>query len=297
MPRRLLPALLLTALATLPAAAQQRAVRGPNVVLIITDDVGYSDFGAFGSPDVKTPNIDRLARQGAKMTDFYANASNCSPTRAGLISGRYQQRFALEWPLSHATGVDSARGLPATGRSLPRLLADHGYATGLVGKWHLGHKPEFSPGAHGFGYFFGFKAGYIDYYQHTDNAGLPDLWENDQPVTIDGYATDLITRKSVEFMVRNKDKPFFLDVAYNAAHWPYQVPDSPSVAIDHGRHLEPSDSGTNTRAQYVKIVERADRGVGDIMRALDSLGIASNTIVIFTNDNGGEWLSRDHSFF
>src|SRR4051812_9207222 len=229
MPRRLLPALLLTALATLPAAAQQTAARRPNVVLIITDDVGYSDFGAYGSPDVKTPNIDRLARQGVKMTDFYANASNCTPTRAGLISGRYQQRFAIEWPFGHATSGDSLKGLVATGTSMPRLLADNGYATGLVGKWHLGYKPTMSPGAHGFGYFFGFKSGYIDYYQHTDGGGQPDFFENDAPVSVAGYSTDLITQKSVQFLARNKDKPFFLDVAYNAAHWPYQSPDTPSV--------------------------------------------------------------------
>ena len=290
---------LLASCATLGAIplGAQRATARPNVVLIITDDIGYGDFGAYGSPDVKTPNIDRLARQGVKMTDFYANASNCTPTRAGLISGRYQQRVAIEWPFGYATSADSLRGLPVTNHSLPRLLADNGYATGLVGKWHLGYKPEFSPSAHGFGYFFGFKSGFIDYYQHTDYAGRPDFFENDTPITVPGYSTDLITEKSVEFLARNKDRPFFLDVAYNAAHWPYQDPDSPSVAIDHGRHLQPGDSATNTRKQYVKIVERADRGVGAIMRALDSLGLAANTILIFTNDNGGEWLSRNYPLF
>jgi arylsulfatase A-like enzyme len=290
---------LLASCATLGAIplGAQRATGRPNVVLIITDDIGYGDFGAYGSPDVKTPNIDRLARQGVKMTDFYANASNCTPTRAGLISGRYQQRVAIEWPFGHATSGDSLRGLPVTNHSLPRLLADNGYATGLVGKWHLGYKPEFSPSAHGFGYFFGFKSGFIDYYQHTDYAGRPDFFENDTPIAASGYSTDLITAKSVEFLARNKDRPFFLDVAYNAAHWPYQDPDSPSVAVDHARHLQPDDSATNTRKQYVKIVERADRGVGAIMRALDSLGLAANTILIFTNDNGGEWLSRNYPLF
>ena len=157
--------------ASTPIVAQQQA-RRPNVVLIITDDVGYGDFGAYGSPDVKTPNIDRLARQGVKLTDFYANASNCSPTRAGLISGRYQQRFAIEWPLGGDGSADSVRGLPVTASSLPHLLASAGYATGLVGKWHLGYTPQFSPKAHGFDYFFGFKSGFTDYYQHTDGAGM-----------------------------------------------------------------------------------------------------------------------------
>jgi arylsulfatase A-like enzyme len=279
------------------ARAQPSRTNRPNVVLIITDDVGYGDFGAYGSPDVKTPNIDRLARAGVKMTDFYANASNCSPTRAGLISGRYQQRFAIERPLNGEASLDSARGLPTTGRSLPKLLANNGYATALIGKWHLGYKPEFSPGAHGFGYFFGFKSGFTDYYQHTGGGGEADLFENDQHVTVPGYMTDLITQRSIQFMARNKSKPFFVDVAYNAAHWPYQRPDSPSVAIDHGRHLGPFDQSTSTRAQYVSILERADRGVGDILRALDSLGLTSNTIVIFTNDNGGEWLARNTPLF
>mgnify|MGYP001577009048 CR=1 FL=1 len=287
----------IAALAAVTELHAQPAARRPNVVLIITDDMGYGDFGAYGSPDVKTPNIDRLARQGVKLSDFYANAANCSPTRAGLISGRYQQRFAIEWPFGGPRSADSVRGLSATGRSLPRLLANNGYATALVGKWHLGYRPEFSPAAHGFGYFFGFKSGYTDYYQHTDGDGDADLFENDQRVSVSGYMTDLITQRSVQFIARNKDTPFFLDVAYNAAHWPYQVPDSPSVAVDHGRHLSPFDSSTNTRAQYVKIIERADRGVGDILRALDSLGLASNTIVIFTNDNGGEWLSRNEPLF
>jgi arylsulfatase A-like enzyme len=116
-------------------------------------------------------------------------------------------------------------------------------------------------------------------------------------VSVAGYSTDLITERSIAFMARNRDKPFFLDVAFNAAHWPYQPPGSPSVAIDHGRHLTPLDSGTSTRKQYVSIVERADYGVGRILRALDSLHLAANTIVIFTNDNGGEWLSRNEPLF
>jgi arylsulfatase A-like enzyme len=269
----------------------------PNVVLIITDDVGYGDFGAYGAPDVRTPNIDRLAREGVKLTDFYANGSNCTPTRAGLISGRYQQRVAIEWPFSHVGTADSVKGLPATGRSLPQLLKNAGYATGLVGKWHLGYRAEFSPGAHGFDYFFGFKSGYVDYYQHTDAGGNGDLWENDTKVTVPGYSTDLITERSIAFMARNRDKPFFLDVAFNAAHWPYQRPDSPSVAVGHARHLSPFDSATSTRKQYISIVERADYGVGRILRALDSLHLAANTIVIFTNDNGGEWLSRNEPLF
>jgi arylsulfatase A-like enzyme len=150
------------------AATAQSAARNdnkPNVVLILMDDMGYGDIGSYGVKDAKTPNLDRLAREGIRLTDAYANASNCSPTRAGFISGRYQQRYGIEWPLGSAPG-DSARGLPVTGTSLPALLKKNGYATGLIGKWHLGDKPEFSPMAHGFDEFFGFLGGALDYYTH-----------------------------------------------------------------------------------------------------------------------------------
>src|SRR5688572_12834742 len=120
--------------------AQPAAPAKPNIVLIITDDVGYGDLGSYGAPDIKTPNIDSLAKAGTRFTQFYANGSTCTPTRAGLISGRYQQRASLERPLSHATTPDGKLGLPSTGRSLPQLLRNHGYTTALIGKWHLGYE-------------------------------------------------------------------------------------------------------------------------------------------------------------
>jgi arylsulfatase A-like enzyme len=269
----------------------------PNVVLIMTDDAGYGDFGVYGATDIRTPNIDRLAREGVKFTDFYSNGPTCTPTRAGLISGRYQQRAVLERPLGGVTTADSNLGLPATGRSLPQMLKNGGYATALIGKWHLGYRKEFSPNAHGFDYFLGLKSGYVDYYQHTDGAGKPDFFENETPITVSGYTTDLITERSVKFMAENKSRPFFIDVAYTAPHWPYQVPGAPSHARDNSRHLTPFDSTTSTRAEYAAMLERADYGVGRILRAIDSLGLRRNTIVIFTNDNGGEWLSRNAPFF
>ena len=279
------------------AGGQTAREQRPNVVLIITDDVGYGDFGSYGAPDIRTPHIDGLAKDGVRLTDFYANGATCTPTRTGLISGRYQQRFALERPLSGASSADGGLGLPANGRSLPQLLKDSGYATALVGKWHLGYKPEFSPRAHGFDYFFGFKSGFTDYYQHTDGAGLADLFENDGAVEAKGYMTDLITERSVRFIEQNRQRPFFIDVAYNAAHWPYQPPGQPSTARDNGRHLGPFDDSTATRAQYVAMLEHADQGVGRILAALDRLGLTQNTVVIFTNDNGGEWLSRNTPLF
>lgn len=293
----LLTSVLAAMVSSAPVAAQTIGSGRPNVVLIITDDVGYGDFGSYGAPDVKTPNIDGLAKAGVRLTDFYANGATCTPTRTGLIAGRYQQRFALEAPLSSTGTADSERGLPVTGRSLPQLLKNNGYATALVGKWHLGWLDQFSPNAHGFDYFFGFKSGFTDYYQHTDGNGRPDLFENERPVEVAGYMTDLITERSVRFIEQNRGRPFFIDVAYNAAHWPYQLPGAPSVARDHARHLGPFDDSTNERADYVAILEHADRGIGQILEALDRLGLRENTIVIFTNDNGGEWLSRNAPLF
>ena len=281
-------------LVLLPVLASAQAT--PNVVLIVTDDVGYGDIGSYGAPDIKTPNIDRLAKDGTRLTDFYA-APTCTPTRAALISGRYQQRVRLERPLGGSASVDRDRGLPATGRSLPQLLKNNGYATGLIGKWHLGYKKEYQPSAHGFDYFFGFLGGLIDYYQHTGGDGKHDLYENDAPVHVDGYMTDLITERSVKFIEDHARGPFFLEVAYNAAHWPFQVPDKPSIAPNNARFVQPSDADTSTRADYVAILERADRGVGQILEALTRAGLVRNTLVIFTNDNGGEWLSRNAPLF
>jgi arylsulfatase A-like enzyme len=283
-----------------PAAAQapatsQAAASRPNVILIVTDDVGYGDIGSYGAPDIKTPNIDSLAKNGTRLTDFYA-APNCSPTRAMLISGRYQQRYRIENPLG-AARTAMEQGLPASGRTLPQLLKNNGYRTGLVGKWHLGYKPEFSPNAHGFDYFFGFKSGLIDYYQHTDSNGEHDLFENSEPTHVTGYSTDLFTERSVQFIEQNAGQPFFLEITYNAAHWPFQVPDHPSVAANNARFVQPQDDPTNLRKDYVAIVERADQGIGKVLATLDRLGLTRNTLVIYTQDNGGEWLSRNAPLF
>src|SRR5262245_42785200 len=276
------------------AAARQPAPAKPNVVLIVTDDVGYGDLGSYGAPDIRTPHIDQLAREGTRFTDFYA-APTCTPTRAALITGRYQQRVRLEVPLPSPPA--GGQGLQPTGRSLPQLLKNGGYATALFGKWHLGYRPEFQPNAHGFDQFFGFLSGFIDYYQHTGGDGQHDLYENGQPVHVTGYMTDLITERAVGFIDATAGRPFFLEVAYNAAHWPFQVPDKPSVAPGNARFVQPQDADTSTRADYVAVLERADQGVGKILAALDRLNLSRNTLVIYTQDNGGEWLSRNAPFF
>ena len=269
----------------------------PNIVLIMTDDLGWADVSSYGATDVHTPNIDSLARNGIRLSDFYANGVLCSPTRAGLISGRYQQRYGIEAALPRMGMPNTDRGLPVSAGSLPQLMKTAGYATALIGKWHLGLLPEFSPGAHGFDYFFGLKSGFHDYYKHTDGGGNPDLFENDSPVDVTGYTTDLITERAVRFIEQNARRSFFIDVSYNAPHWPYQVPRQASVARENGRHLMPHDDPTSTRADYVAMVEHVDSGVGEILRTLSRLQLDQNTIVIFTNDNGGEWLSSNGPLF
>lgn len=276
---------------------QQSLPDKPNVVLIMTDDAGYADIGSYGAPDIRTPNIDSLARDGVKLTDFHANAMSCTPTRAGLISGRYQQRYGIEFVIPAPGLPGSDRGLPPMRHSLPLLMKKNGYATALVGKWHLGYKPEFSPRAHGFDVFFGYKSAAIDYYTHfTTRPGegaqfaeaQPDLWDGDALIEQDGYMTDLIARRSVEFIDQNAARPFFIDVAFNAPHSPFQPPGGPPG--------EPGQTGA-TRADYVAVMERVDRSVGEILQALRSRGLERNTIVIFTNDNGGVWLSHNAPLF
>jgi arylsulfatase A-like enzyme len=276
---------------------QQSSPGRPNVVLIMTDDAGYADIGSYGAPDIRTPNIDSLARDGVKLTDFYANAMSCTPTRAGLISGRYQQRYGIEFVLPAPGLPGSDLGLPPLVHSLPLLLRRNGYATALVGKWHLGYRREFSPRAHGFDLFFGYKSAAIDYYTHlttrpSDGAqfvsGQPDLWEDDAPVEQNGYMTDLITGRAVEFINRNATRPFFIDVAFNAPHSPTQRPDNPEGT---------TAPGGATRADYAAVMERVDRGVGEILQALRTRGLERNTIVIFTNDNGGVGLSNSAPLF
>ena len=294
---------LLIAISSMKSAAQQPLAppSKPNVVLILMDDMGYADVGSYGGRDAKTPNVDRLAREGVRLSDAYANASNCSPTRTGFISGQYQQRYGIEWPLGSFPG-DTALGLPANGSTLPALLKKSGYATGLIGKWHLGWKPEFSPNAHGFDEFFGFLSGAVDYYTHRRGDGKPDLYENSKPVEEHGYLTEEITRRAVSFVDRHAGGPFFLEVAYNAVHWPFQPPHMANAenhpaprpgSGDLTLYQGPNDPVPATRGDYVRMLESADAGVGEILAALDRKGLAKNTLVIFTNDNGGEWLSHN----
>ena len=192
------------------AGAQER----PNIIYIMADDLGYADLSCYGRKDYKTPNLDKLSGQGIKMLNAYSSAPVCTPTRVAFFTGRYPARtpVGLYEPI---TNLDSLAGLPTDVPTLPMLLQRAGYETNLVGKWHVGNKPEFSPRRRGFDYFYGFIAGAIDYVNHRHR-----LMENDEVVENDGYMTELLEKKA-EWVIRKKhEKPFFLALMFNAPHWP-----------------------------------------------------------------------------
>jgi arylsulfatase A-like enzyme len=281
--------LLLAALAPAAARADEPAGRKrPNVIVVLTDDMGYADLGCYGSKDIRTPHIDALAKQGARFTDFYSNGPVCTPTRAGLMTGRWQQRVGLEWAIYPG---QKEPGLPASETSLARMLKGAGYRTALCGKWHLGYKKEFAPNAHGFDSFFGLLSGNVDHYSHKEINGELDWYEDTKPVEVKGYSTDLLTARAVEFIDRNAREPFFLYLAYNAVHWPFQAPDKPDDVRTRANWF------AGTRKDYARMVERVDAGVGKVLAALDRHGLGKDTLVILTNDNGGERLSDNGPLF
>jgi arylsulfatase A-like enzyme len=258
------------------------------VVLVLADDMGWADASCYGSKDIRTPHIDRLAAGGVRMTHFYSNGPVCTPTRAALMTGRWQQRVGLEWAIVPG---QKEPGLPTRETSLPRLLKDAGYRTGMFGKWHLGYKKEFGPNAHGFDEFAGLLSGNVDHYSHKERTGALDWYENTKPSEVKGYSTDLITERAISFIHRHAREPFFLYVPYNAVHWPFQAPGRPSdIRVEKTWY-------DGTRKDYAAMVEAVDAGVGQIVAALEKHGIADNTFVIFTNDNGGERLSDNGPFF
>ena len=277
---------------------------GPNVIFVLVDDLGYADLGCYGATDVRTPHIDRLAVEGVRFTDFYSNAPVCTPTRAAFITGRWQQRTGLEWALGFTAEQQVRRGeayepladklalgLPATEPSIAKMLGAAGYATGCVGKWHLGYRPEFSPNRHGFDEYFGNLLGHADFYAHTYRDGTRQLMENEKPVEAQGYLTDLYNARAVSFIERHADRRFFLYVPYNAVHFPFQVPDDPTSRMD------PNHMYVGTRADYRRMLERVDDGVGAMLAALERRGILDDTLFIFSSDNGGERLSDNRPLF
>ena len=261
----------------------------PNIIVIYTDDLGYGDLSCYGSDTIPTPNLDSLAQDGVRFTNWYSNSPACSPSRASLLTGRYPQRAGVPNILGGKRGTP---GLPASEQTLATLLKSQGYTTALSGKWHLGLAPECHPLNHGFEHFYGFMAGCVDYFSHIfywGQAGgvnpVHDLWCNEDEVWENGrYMTELITTDAVDFIRRSKDRPFFNFVSYNAPHYPMHAPQE---YMDRFADL-PWD-----RQVMGAMISAVDDGVGQIIRELKHHGIYDNTLIFFSSDNGPSTEARN----
>ena len=272
----------------------------PNIIFIMADDLGYADVSCYGQRDYTTPNIDRLAIEGLKFTQAYANSAVCSATRTALITGRYQYRLpvGLEEPINASSPKNI--GLPPSHPTLPSLLKKAGYGTTLVGKWHLGFLPDFSPLKSGYDRFFGIFGGAADYFNHGADAlrtgtESSQLHEQEVPVERHGYMTNLLGDRAVQTVegYAKSKEPFLMSLHFTAPHWPWEGPDDEAES-KRIRNIFHRDGGT--QKTYATMVQSLDVNIGRVLQALDASGLASNTVVVFTSDNGGERFSKTWPF-
>lgn len=264
------------------ASERANTVRKPNFIVIYCDDLGYGDLGCFGSEYIKTPHLDALAKDGVRFTNWYSNSPVCSPSRASLMTGRYPQNAGVTQILA---GRRDTEGLGSDQTTIAKALKPLGYRTALFGKWHLGLAEGCRPNDHGFDEFYGFMAGCVDYYSHIFYWGVGkginpthDLWHNREEVWDNGkYLTEMITKKSVEFIKQKRDEPFFIYTAYNAPHYPMHAP---RKYIDRYPDL-PWD-----KRIMAAMISAVDDGVGEIVKALKESGQYENTVIFFSSDNG-----------
>jgi arylsulfatase A-like enzyme len=269
----------------------------PHVVFIVADDLGYADLGCYGGRAAPfgavSPVIDRLAAEGIRFTQGYSNSPVCSPTRFALMTGRYQYRLrgAAEEPINSRSRGSATLGLPPEHPTLPSLLRAAGWRTALIGKWHLGYPPHFSPLRSGYETFYGPMSGGVDYFTHCGTNGAHDLFEGDEEVHAVGYLTDLISQRAVQWIdrVARESSPFFLSLHYTAPHWPWETRDDAALADDVRSNLFHLHGG-NVHT-YRRMIHHMDEGIGRVMAALQRHGIGDDTLVIFTSDNGGERFS------
>jgi len=268
---------LVAALSTVTAAVAAPVAR-PNIIMIMADDLGWGDLGVQGSRDVRTPNIDLLAAGGVRLTSFYANHPVCAPSRAGLMTGRYQQRFGFENNPGAAQRDEPDFGLPHDSKTLPERLKDRGYATAMFGKWHMGYTAGNMPTARGFDTFYGFLDAAMAY--TPDGAtGLKTLIRGTEPAPMPAHTTEAFTYGAVAFIEANKSRPFFIYAAYNAVHAPLQS--TPPYLARFATEKDPK------RRAYLAMLAALDDGVGAIVQAVERNGLADNTLIVFTSDNGG----------
>jgi len=259
------------------SSAVEAQRRPPNIVVIVADDMGYADIGVHGSKDIPTPNIDALAKAGIRFTDAYVSGPYCSPTRAGLLTGRYPQRFGHEFNLDLSPAHNDF-GLPLSETTMADRLKAAGYRTALFGKWHLGSGDKYHPLARGFDEFFGFQGGQHSYLD-TQAASRNPLLDGRKIVAETTYLTDAFTDRAVDFIKRQKTQPFFLYLAFNAVHIPMQATDKYLARFMH--------IADEQRRTYAAMLSAMDDGIGRTLAALRAEGLEENTLVIFFNDNGG----------
>lgn len=260
----------------------------PNIVLIMADDLGYGDLSCYGSEVINTPNIDNLAAQGIKFTDYHSNGPVCSPTRAALMTGKYQQRTGVEGVITAANHRDV--GLSLDEITIAEELKNAGYVCGMFGKWHLGYSKAFNPSLQGFDKFKGFVSGNIDYHSYVDQEGYYDWWSDTTIIKEKGYTTDLITKYGVEFIKENNPqqtgKPFFLYLPHEAPHYPVQGRNDAALRkVGSGKYTREVNKDS-VEITYKEMIEVMDEGIGKVMQAISDEGLEKNTIVIFCSDNG-----------
>ena len=269
---RCLFTLLIVALANYSQAASK-----PNIIIIVADDLGYADLGIHGCKDIHTPHIDSIAKNGVRCTSGYVSGPYCSPTRAGLLTGRYQQRFGHEFNPGPAGNNSPAFGLSLDETPLPQLLKNAGYKTGMVGKWHLGSTEKFNPINRGFDEYFGFLGG-ANSYNHGKTI-VSNIVRGTKPVDEKEYLTDAFAREAVAYVDKQKNAPFFLYLTFNAVHTPLQA--SPKHDIDIDRIPNPN------RRTYASMLFAMDDAIGKLLAKLDKENLTENTLIFFISDNGG----------
>ncbi|MFI5378720.1 MAG: sulfatase [Tepidisphaerales bacterium] len=280
---RLLYTIALTFAALAGSAAPAPAVK-PNILIILTDDQGRGDYSAFGTKDIRTPGIDRLFREGMTFDNFYANSCVCSPSRAALLTGCYPDRVGVPGVIRDEEPNNSWGYLSPRAMLLPKFLAPSGYHTAIVGKWHLGTASPNTPNERGFDFFHGFLGDMMDDYVTHRRHGLNYMRRNNEVIDPKGHATDVFTDWACEYLEeRAKSKePFLLYLAYNAPHDPIQPPPE---WVEKVRQREPGMS--EKRLKLVALIEHLDAGIGRVLATLDKTGLAENTLVMYSSDNGG----------
>jgi N-acetylgalactosamine-6-sulfatase len=262
-------------------------------VLFLADDLGWRDIQCFNAPDIRTPNVDGIARGGVRFVNYHCNAPECTPTRTALLTGRYQQRVG---GLECAIGVGNVGrydeaiwlekrgelGLPVTEATFPKALQKAGYATACFGKWHLGYEPKFLPDRHGFDEYLSILGGNANYFTHREEDGSLVLSRNGKLLDRKGYLTDIFVEEAIGWLKKRDQKPWFLYIPFTAPHTPIQDPDAYDAATND------APVTNRNRKVYAKMVERMDKRIGDVIGQIRAMGQEDNTIVIFMSDNGAD---------